>query len=166
MLHKTILFGIGLLTLASCNAQKGTKTTTKTATVTEIKGTKSTDGNVIYFNEGENKFLKEYEMNVTFKSISEDSRCPTGVNCIWIGAAVAQVEVMGVATRPVTLSLATIEKTDRNYHQSESFNGNSITLAEVTPYPTSENGTNSLKGKYRIGIIINKEVEKKDPTTK
>lgn len=166
MFHKTILFSVGLLTLASCNAQKGTKTSTKIATVAEIKGTQSTEGNIIYFNEGENKFLKEYQMSLTFKSISEDSRCPTGVNCIWIGAAVAQVEVMGVATRPATLSLATVEKADRNYHQSQDFNGYSITLAEVTPYPTSQNGTSTLKGKYRIGIIINKEIEKTGVTTK
>lgn len=169
MLHKTILISLGLLTLANCNAQKETKNASG-APVTQNNSlpTKTAQNkiNVIYFNEGENKFLKEYDMNVTFKGISEDSRCPQGVNCIWIGAAVAQVEVMGTTTRPTTLSLATLEKADRNYHQSEFFNGYTISLAEVTPYPTSEKDSKALKGKYRIGIIISKEDLKNGSTTK
>lgn len=169
MLHKTILLSLGLLTLANCNAQKDTKKASGTSiTNNNPRPTKTAQNkiNVIYFNEGENKFLKEYDMNVTFKGISEDSRCPEGVNCIWIGAAVAQVEVMGTATRPTTLSLSTLEKTDRNYHQSEYFNGYTISLAEVTPYPTSEKDSQALKGKYRIGIIISKEDLKNGSTTK
>lgn len=169
MLHKTLLISLGLLTLANCNAQKETKKTSGTAiTNNNSRPTKTAQNkiNVIYFNEGENKFLKEYDMNVTFKGISEDSRCPEGVNCIWIGAAVAQVEVMGTTTRPMTLSLSTIEKADRNYHQSEYFNGYTISLAEVTPYPTSEKDSKALQGKYRIGIIISKEDLKNESTTK
>ncbi|MDV7698113.1 hypothetical protein N6B72_14390 [Chryseobacterium soli] len=169
MLHKTLLISLGLLTLANCNAQKEAKNATGVpVTHNNSHPTKTAQNkiNVIYFNEGENKFLKEYDMNVTFKGISEDSRCPQGVNCIWIGAAVAQVEVMGVATRPTTLSLSTIEKADRNYHQSEYFNGYTISLAEVTPYPTSEKDSKALQGKYRIGIIISKEDLQKGSTTK
>ena len=44
-------------------------------------------------------------MNVTFKGVSEDSRCPEGAQCIWAGVALAQVEVMGTSTRPMTLNL-------------------------------------------------------------
>jgi len=95
-------------------------------------------------------------MNVTFKGISEDSRCPKDVNCIWAGVAVAQLEVMGTVTRPATLSLASTENKGRNYHQSAKFNGYTITLAEVQPYPGSEEGTKGLKGKYKIGITIRK----------
>lgn len=166
MLHKTIIFGLGLLTLANCNAQKETKTSTKNTVTSEIKDVKSMnkDENIIYFNEGENKFLKEYEMNVTFKGISEDSRCPEGVNCMWAGVAVAQIEVMGIATRPMTFNIATTENASRNYHQSTDFNGNTISLQEVNPYPTSKDGVKGLAGKYRIGIVIKKGGE--NSTTK
>ncbi|AZA51640.1 hypothetical protein [Chryseobacterium sp. G0201] len=166
MLHKTIIFSLGLLTLANCNAQKETKTSTKNPTTAEIKETKpmSKDENIIYFNEGENKFLKEYEMNVTFKGISEDSRCPEGVNCMWAGVAVAQIEVMGLATRPMTVNIATTENAGRNYHQSTEFNGYTISLKDVNPYPTSQDGAKALAGKYRIGIVIKKTGE--NSTTK
>ncbi len=95
-------------------------------------------------------------MKVTFKGISEDSRCPKDVNCIWAGVAVAELEVMGTATRPMTLSLASLDNKGRNYHQSADFNGYTITLTEVNPYPGSAEGTKNLKGKYRIGIMIKK----------
>lgn len=162
MIYKTILFSIGLLTLTYCSAQKE-KSSAKTSTTFPVKNSQPMN-KVIYFNEGENKFLKDYEMNVTFNTISEDSRCPEEVNCIWAGVAVANITVMGLATRPVTLSLATLDNTGRNYAKSAEFNGYTISLTDVTPFPTAQNGTKNLSGKYKIGITIQKTSEK--PTTK
>lgn len=122
------------------------------------------EGKIIYFTEGENKFLEEYEMNVTFKNISEDSRCPEGVACIWQGAAVANLELMGITTRPVTIQLATTENAGRNYHKSTFFNNYTVSLVEVNPAPTAGEGAKPLAGKYRIGIVIAKGG--KDATTK
>lgn len=166
MLHKTIIFSLGLFTLANCNAQKETKKPVKIAVTTATKETKpmGKDQNIIYFNEGENKFFKEYEMNLTFKGISEDSRCPEGVNCMWAGVAVAKVEVMGLATRPMIINLATTENASRNYHQSSDFNGYTISLENVNPYPNSKDGAKALSGKYKIGIVIKKSEE--NATTK
>lgn len=165
MLHKTIISSLGLLFLINCNAQKETKTSTKVNTtengVTQVA---DKDGEIIYFSEGENKFLKEYQMNVTFKGISEDSRCPKDVTCVWAGVAVAQIEIMGTATRPMTLSLASIDNKGRNYTKSTVFNGYTISLVDVQPYPGAAEGTKALNGKYKIGITIKKAGE--NPTTK
>lgn len=166
MFHKTIIFSLGLLSLINCNAQKEQKNITKVNIdkTTENVKVANQDGNIIYFNEGENKFLKEYQMNVTFKGISEDSRCPKDVNCIWAGVAVAQVEVMGTATRPMTLDLASLDNKGRNYSKSSEFNGLTISLVDVQPYPGSAEGAKALNGKYKIGITIKKAGE--NPTTK
>jgi len=156
MLYKAIILSAGLL-LINCTTQKGAQVPLKDQVENTDNITKnSTEESVIYFNEGENRFLDDYQMNVTFKGISEDSRCPKDVNCIWAGVAVAEVEVMGTATRPMTLSLASLDSKGRNYHQSADFNGYTITLAEVNPYPGSAEGTKNLKGKYKIGITIKK----------
>lgn len=156
MLYKAIILSAGLL-LINCKTQKGAQVPLKDSVENPGNITKnSTNGSVIYFNEGENRFLDEYQMNVTFKGISEDSRCPKDVNCIWAGVAVAEVEVMGTATRPMTLSLASLDNKGRNYHQSADFNGYTITLTEVNPYPASAEGTKNLKGKYKIGLTIKK----------
>lgn len=165
MLHKIFVLSLGLLFLVNCNAQKETKTSTK-VNVDESGNTKVTnkDDEIIYFSEGENKFLKEYQMNVTFKGISEDSRCPKDVTCVWAGIAVAQVELMGTTTRPMTLNLASMDNKGRNYNKSAEFNGYTISLADVQPYPGAAEGTKALNGKYKIGITIKKGDE--SPTTK
>jgi hypothetical protein len=165
MLYKTIILSLGLLSLINCKTQKETKVSTGNQVENSENLAKNTkDDSIIYFNEGENRFLDKYQMNVTFKRISEDSRCPKEVNCIWAGVAVAEIEVMGTATRPMTLSLASMDNKGRNYHQSADFNGYRITLTEVNPYPESAQGTNALNGKYQIGIKIQKPDE--DSTTK
>lgn len=119
-----------------------------------LKGNDPKDG-ILYLSEGENKFLKEYNMNVTFKGI-EDGCCPEGVNCIWAGVALVQIEVMGVATRPIILNLASMDVPGRNYYQSAEFNGYIITLQDVAPYPKQQGGIAALVGKYKIGITIKK----------
>ncbi|WP_027380642.1 hypothetical protein [Chryseobacterium daeguense] len=157
MFYKAIIVSLGFLSLFNCSAQK--EPVQKLKVYVEDNGEtriSTKEGEIIYFNEGENKFLKEYQMNVTFKGISEDSRCPKDVTCIWSGVAVAQIEVMGTTTRPMTLSIATMDNKGRNYNKSAVFNGYTISLAEVNPYPGAAEGTKALNGKYKIGIIIKK----------
>ena len=126
---------------------------------------KNTAG-IIYLKEGENKFLKEYEMNVTFKKMTEDSRCPKDVNCIWTGVATAEVELMGLYTRPVTLKLSTMSDAKKGYTKSQEFNGYTITLVEVSPQTTAEKGFKALQGSYRIGLQFSKGSTGSGTTTK
>ncbi|MBP2616500.1 hypothetical protein [Chryseobacterium jejuense] len=165
MLHKAILFSLGVFALTGCDAQKKAKADSKAPEMTTNTKPDEQKNDLIYLSEGENKFLLDYKMNITFKGISEDSRCPEGVNCIWAGAALAQIEVMGTSTRPVLLNLASIDFPARNYRQSAKFNGYTITLQEVTPYPKA-GGAEELKGKYKIGISINKDRPSSDTTKK
>ena len=118
---------------------------------------------IIYINEGEQKFLKPYEMNVTFKKITEDSRCPKDVQCVWAGNAVAEVELMGTYTRPVTVRLSTIEDAKKGLYKTQEFNGYKISLVQVTPETTSSKGFKALQGHYRIGLKIEKGTAA-DPT--
>lgn len=126
--------------------------------------TMSNINGMIYLKEGENKFLKEYDMNVTFKRMVEDSRCPKDVQCIWAGNAIAEVEFMGTYTRPVTVQLSTMNDANKGYSTTEKFNGYSITLAEVTPENTSAKGFKSLKGSYRIALKFEKDLGSNSPT--
>ena len=117
---------------------------------------KAAQNGIIYLNEGENKFLKEYGMNITFKKMIEDSRCPEGVNCIWAGVATAEIEVMGVETRPMKIKISTMQDASKGYFASQNFNGYQIEMANLTPYPKADQGLKSLEGKYKIGIKIRK----------
>lgn len=134
-----------------------TDPTSNSTTVKPAKGRLS-QPEMIYFKEKENKFLKDFEMNVTFNKITEDSRCPKGVNCVWEGVAVAELTVMGTYTRPMTINLSTLNNSAKGYQNSTVFNGYKITLKSVTPYPTSS--SKKADGKYQIGITIRPAIDK------
>lgn len=188
MIHKILLSTFGLLTLATCqnqNVSQKTNTSEKTEIVKEpIKTTtgvpanqeevkqpeaeansNATKGDVIYLKEGENQFLKQYEMNVTFKGITEDSRCPKGVNCIWSGVATAEIEVMGLATRPMILKISTVKNENRKTTDVQNFNGYSIKLVDLSPEPTTEKGYKALKGSYKVGLKFEKDSAPDKSTT-
>ncbi|MBQ0152527.1 MAG: hypothetical protein KBS61_06505, partial [Chryseobacterium sp.] len=157
--YKIIISSCILLSVMNCQAQKEEKKTEPKATSVE-----NSIGNSITLVEGENKFLKDSNFSIKFKNIVEDSRCPEGSNCIWQGAAVADIELMGVATRPYHLKLATIDHEGKGYHKSGNFNGYSITMKNVTPYPSVKEGSKSGTEKYKIELIITKKSKNSDST--
>ena len=114
------------------------------------------DSAFIYLNEGENRFFEEFEMNITFKKMLEDSRCPTDVKCIWQGNAKAEIELTGTYTRPVTLELSTMNDAKKGFSNSKQFNGYLISLVEVSPKTTSAKNFEALKGHYKIKLQIEK----------
>lgn len=167
-MFKYIVFCLGIISLINCKAQKEVKNqeASQVSTGTKSENSPKNVGNIIYFNEGENKFLQEFQMNVTFKNIVEDSRCPQGTQCIWAGVAVANIELMSTTSRPMVLQFSTTEVKGKNYHKTQTFNGYTISLKEITPYPTSQDGTKLLSGKYRIGVSITKENNQQNSTMK
>lgn len=110
---------------------------------------------MVSLKEGENKFVKELGMNVTFKKIVEDSRCPKDVNCVWEGVATAEIEVMGLETRPMTLRISTLTQGEK-YKKVQQFNGYNISLDQLTPETTSGKGMKQLQGSYKIVLKFNK----------
>ena len=91
------------------------------------------------------------DLIVTFKDVSEDSRCPKNVTCIWEGRAVCNLTVQKtgvtgelVLTQPgLTLTPATQEYQGYQY----SF--------RVEPYP--EAGKNIAKSDYRLVMNIRRK---------
>ncbi len=141
--YKTLIFSLMIFTLASCISKKDAQSDAKAP-------------ETIYLNEGQKKSLKEFPIAIKFKGISEDSRCPEGANCIWAGVAVAAIEIMEKSTKPVQLNLATMDMQERGYQKSANFNGYTISLQNVLPYPNADHGTQGLKGSYKIAIVVKK----------
>ncbi|MBS1549971.1 MAG: hypothetical protein JSS94_08940 [Bacteroidetes bacterium] len=150
--------GILLLTLFlfhSCEAQKRKSKKQTTSTVqqkkAEIPMEKTYD-----LKEGENKFFPEWETNITFKSVKEDSRCPKGVQCIWEGVGVAEIELMGIYTRPQTFNLSTQNIPTKGYTNTIDFNNITLELKSLSPEPTKNQTNADLKGKYKIEFVVRK----------
>jgi hypothetical protein len=155
MIYKTFLSAVLMASLTNCNANKNMSADSDKAKV-ETSAPSNNQKNTVYLNEGENKFLTEYQMNVTFKSISEDSRCPEGVQCVWAGIAVANVELMSTTSRPMTVQIATSDLKSKNLSKKVMFNGYEISLVQVSPNPTETKTAATLKGKYKIGLTFKK----------
>lgn len=68
---------------------------------------------------------------VTFVRVRDDSRCPTGVQCIWEGDAAVELRVTGGTAEPATLELHT---NDRFARESRAL-GLTIRLERLDPYP-------------------------------
>lgn len=164
MMNQLLIAGFTFLTIFSCSSQmkKPVKIDSgnpqpkvlSTKNLEKMEGIDTQMQNVITFKEGENKFLKEYEMNVTFTKVAEDSRCAKDVQCIWAGVATVDVQLMGTFTRPVNVKLSTLEDVKKGYTKSAVFNGYKITLVELNPYPANSNSKKANSGKNILTLQI------------
>lgn len=156
MINKFILIFLVSVFFSSCNAQK-TKSYKLKNNIQKQQSTTNKMQKIYYFKEGENKFLKEFETNFTVKSVTEDSRCPKNVQCIWQGVASVELELMGIYTRPKTVVLSTTTNPEKGYFNTIDFNDLTIKLEEISPYPTQNKNFDTEKGNYTIGISIQKK---------
>ena len=146
-----------IFSLANCQNQNSANSASSNENTTVEINSTSPQKETIYLKEGQNIFLKEYKMNVTFKRIVEDSRCPKDVQCVWAGNATAEVELMGVATRPRVIQLSTTNDENKGNFTKQNFNGYTISLIEISPETTSGKGFKDLQGSYKIALQFEKE---------
>ncbi|MGB7210886.1 MAG: hypothetical protein WBD27_19685 [Pyrinomonadaceae bacterium] len=69
-------------------------------------------------------------IKIKFMKVVEDSRCPEGVNCIWAGVARVKIQLRKTGKTAKEFELNT-NQTDK----SITFEGHTIKLAALTPYP-------------------------------
>jgi hypothetical protein len=71
-------------------------------------------------------------LDVTFVNVTEDSRCPSDVTCIWAGKVSVVVDVKAPdRSSQLTLTLSAGQS------EAKSFDNYSIRLADIQPYPES-----------------------------
>ena len=85
---------------------------------------------------GQNIFVKEHRLNLTFDKVLNDSRCATGVQCIWAGNATVAVTAMTTTSRPQTLYLS-IGALRGDLRQTQRFANRDITLTALSSAPVS-----------------------------
>lgn len=173
MIRPIILSLIFIFSFSALNAQKRKKSckkkkakTTAVAKNLTTTSTEQKDSNIFTFTlkEGETQFFSNLKMNITFKNVAEDSRCPEGTQCIWAGVGVAEITFMGLYTRPATFKIATTDLPDKNLHNKVQFLGHEFTLEKLSPNPIAEKDFEALKGNYTITLYTPKS--DKIPTKK
>lgn len=89
-------------------------------------------------------------LSIRFDSISGDSRCPVGVQCIWAGRADAVLTLsQGGTTQTSTLSTGDLSKGGAG---ETAFNGFTVKLENVEP-PAKE-GQKIEQKDYKVRLVV------------
>ena len=126
------------------------KAVTKARTSTVTENAQTGKLGLTFLKEAEKKYFEERQMSIHFKRITEDSRCPAGVQCVWAGVAVAEITFDANEAEPQTVQLASNKGTGDRYQEYFYYNGFKISLKSVAPHAVQNKA--SLKGKYEIGL--------------
>ncbi|MEM9835072.1 MAG: hypothetical protein AAF828_01140 [Bacteroidota bacterium] len=81
-----------------------------------------------------------------FVSVEQDSRCPTGVNCIQSGEATIAIEEITGKPRQVKVG------TDKRSLGSFTIKGAKVKIMGLDPYPTS--GSRIPKESYKLRVML------------
>jgi len=89
----------------------------------------------------------EKDVQICLDSVVNDSRCPTGLQCVWEGDATAAF-TLKTSTRRTSFNLHTNSK----FQMDTLIDGMAIALLKITPYP---GGQDSIKAsEYRVEIRV------------
>ncbi|MCK9344883.1 MAG: Gmad2 immunoglobulin-like domain-containing protein [Candidatus Pacebacteria bacterium] len=80
------------------------------------------------------------DVSITVKKLTEDSRCPQGVQCMWAGAFRVEVALASASNKETTtITLG---------ESAHFFDGRSISITSATPFP--KNGVRITENDYAI----------------
>jgi hypothetical protein len=96
---------------------------------------------------GQEVLVKEAGIKVSLDEVLEDSRCPTGVKCIWAGNGKVRVKVSKAKGEAVSVELNTSAGP-----QSSTYEGYEVKLMRLDPYP--RNGSTIGKDDYVATLMV------------
>jgi len=91
------------------------------------------------------------DITVSFEEVVEDSRCPTGVRCIWAGEAVVKISIKTANGSPSSYTLHTDSQSAREAEHG----GYRVQLLAVTPYPSGDTPIRSED--YRVTLSVERK---------
>jgi hypothetical protein len=99
---------------------------------------------------GQQVSIKEEGLKISFSQVAEDSRCPTGVQCIWAGNARVVLKLNKARRRSTVMSLNTgVEPKQKSY------GGYEVKLLELNPYP--KEGAPIRKRNYVAKLVVSRK---------
>lgn len=103
-----------------------------------------------YLSIGQSAFIAGENLGVRFKDVTEDSRCPRDVTCVWAGRVTCVIELTHEGSS-YQMSLTESGLTDE--YARERYEWYEFTF-HVTPYP--EAGNDIPSEKYHLHLIVSK----------
>ena len=87
------------------------------------------------------------KINLQFKEVVEESRCPVDVTCVWEGIAIVNVEAIS-GSEKINFKVGTRDFLPKNVTKSFSFSGYKFTLTELRPQPGGKEEPTTVSFKY------------------
>lgn len=87
------------------------------------------------------------KITLKFKEVTEDSRCPVDVTCVWEGVATVNIEANS-GNQTMNFSVGTRDFSAKNISKSFSFSGYRFTVTELVPQPGGKPQATSVTLKY------------------
>lgn len=115
--------------------------------------TTAQDATRIEVRHGHEKPLDQDGIKIRFLAVTEDSRCPKGVNCVWAGVARVKLEVSKAGGKSCVFEVNTNEK-----NKPAVFDGLEIRLEKLDPYPS--NGRTIDADEYVATFSIQRDPKK------
>ena len=103
-----------------------------------------------YLSISQRAFIAAENLEVRFKEVIEDSRCPRGVTCIWAGRVTCMIELTHAGS---SYRMVLTEPGLTNEYSRERYEGYELAF-HVIPYP--EAGKKIPRDAYRLHLIISK----------
>jgi len=99
---------------------------------------------------GQRALIVGENLGIRFEEVTEDSRCPREVTCIWAGRVTCMVEITQASA---SYRMALTEPGLSDEYSRESYEGYELAF-HVTPYP--EAGKKILPDEYRLLLTVSK----------
>src|SRR4029434_8514422 len=87
-------------------------------------------------------------LQITFEGVTEDSRCPTGVQCVWAGDAAATFTLQ----KPPAAALSRTRHLRAPFERKTDCEGCVVRLEEIKPYP--KQGVTIAPDDYRAMLVV------------
>lgn len=100
---------------------------------------------------GQEMKVAEAGIKVGLNYVVEDSRCPTGVNCVWAGNAKVSVK-LSKAKGDTSASATSVELNTYAGAKSSTYEGYEIRLVSLDPYP--KEGVKIKKDDYVATLMV------------
>ena len=100
---------------------------------------------------GQEVKVHEAGIKVSINAVVEDSRCPTGVQCIWAGNGKVSVRLSKDKREAVSVELNTTEP------KSSTYEGYEVRLVRLDPYP--KDGSTISKDDYVATLMVCKNCD-------
>ncbi len=134
MNFKSLLFAPILLLISNCTTQSQAQTS-------------ENGNNTITIGINKTAKIPNSKINLEFKNIVEDSRCPVDVTCVWAGIAIVDVKANS-GKETANFKVATRDFQPKNATKSFSFSGYRFTLTDLKPYRGGKEESESVTFKY------------------